>query len=126
MNKTIITKILIVEDEVSLLSSLKDKFESEGFKVITAMDGEEGLAVTRKENPDLILIDILLPKLDGISMAQEISKLGFDMPMIFLTNVNDVEHISKAMIENTTDYLVKSDWSINDVVARVKERLKTK
>jgi len=116
-------KILIVEDDPPLLSSLKEKFESEGFDIFVAKDGQEGLAIVKKIKPDLVLIDILLPKMDGITMAQEITKLNLGTLMIFLTNLNDSEHISKAISINVADYLVKSDWNINDIVKRVKEKL---
>jgi two-component system alkaline phosphatase synthesis response regulator PhoP len=119
-------KILIVEDDVPLLMSLKDQFTGEGFTVLTATDGQQGLDVVQKENPDLVLIDILLPKMDGIEMAKEIHKLGLGTLMMFLTNLNDPEHISEAIAIDITDYLVKSDWHINDVVARVKQKLSTK
>ena len=116
-------KILIVEDDLSILSSLVDKFEDEGFNVFKAQDGEHGLEAVKKEKPDLVLIDIMLPKMDGIAMAKEIKKLGFGTLMMFLTNLSDSEHISKAMEINITDYLVKTDWNINDVVGRVKQKL---
>jgi len=123
MNKSSPKKILIVEDELPLLDSLKDEFESQGFKVLTAQDGQEGLETVERERPDLVLIDILLPKLDGISMAREINKLNFGTAMIFLTNLSDAEHISDAVAVGMVDYLVKSDWNINDVVKRAKEKL---
>jgi len=116
-------KILIVEDDLPLLSSLKDKFESEGFNVFTATDGIMGLEMTKKEKPDLVLIDIFLPKLDGISMAKEIHKLKLGTLIIFLTNLNDIGHISKAISVDVADYLVKADWDIDQVVARVKQKL---
>ena len=82
--------------------------------------------MVKKEKPNLVLVDILLPKLDGISMAKEINKLGFGTLMIFLTNLSDAEHISEAMAANLTDYLIKSDWNINDLVVRVKQKLSIK
>jgi len=116
-------KILIVEDEAPLLSSLKEKLSDEGFNVFTAKDGEEGLEMAKKEKPDLVLIDILLPKKNGITMAKEINRLKLGSLMIFLTNLSDSEHISDAIETETADYLVKSDWNINDVVSRVKQKL---
>jgi len=116
-------KILIVEDELPLLSSLEEKFESEGFIVITASDGEEGYQKVKAEKPDLVLIDIILPKLDGISMAKKIADLKMGILMIFLTNVNDMEHISEAISADITDYLVKTNYNINEIVERVKQKL---
>ena len=119
-------KILIVEEDQSLSVPLTDKFKNEGFDVFTASDGEVGLELVKKEKPDLVLIDILLPKMDGISMAEKINELGFGTLMIFLTNLSDSTHISDAVQVDVTDYLVKSDWSINDIVTRVKQKLDIK
>jgi len=126
MKNKISKKILIVEDDVTLSDSLKDKFESEKFDVLVAQNGEEGLEIVKKEKPDLVLIDILLPKMDGISMAKEIHELNIGTLMMFLTNLNDANHISEAVSVDVTDYLVKSDWNINDIVTRVKQKLGVK
>jgi len=126
MKNSLVKKILVVEDDPPLLSSLKSKFESEGFDVFIAKDGEEGLAIVKKTKPDLVLIDILLPKMDGISLSKEIIKLNLGTLMIFLTNLDDSEHISRAISADVTDYLVKSDWNIDDIVKRVKEKLNVK
>ena len=123
MIDTLNKKILIVEDDPPLLESLKDEFQSEGFNVLTALDGEKGLEVVKTEKPDLVLIDILLPKSDGITMAKKINNLGIGTAMMFLTNLNDQDHISEAMSINITDYLVKSEWNIHDVVGRAKQKL---
>jgi two-component system alkaline phosphatase synthesis response regulator PhoP len=123
MKKSSSKKILIVEDELPLSSSLKDKFKAAGFDVVVAADGQKGFEVAKIEKPDLILVDILLPKLDGISMAKKINKLGLGTKMIFLTNLSDSKHISDAVAAEVTDYLVKADWSINDVVNKVKQKL---
>lgn len=116
-------KILIVEDEKILLSLYKEKFELEGFLVVTAQDGEEGLLVTKQESPDLILLDIVMPKMDGLTMAQTLRDSGDQTPIIFLTNYDDVDRISKAMEIGPIDYLLKADWEPKDIVARVKEKL---
>jgi DNA-binding response OmpR family regulator len=116
-------KILIVEDDPVLSASLREEFESEGFNVLIASDGAEGLEIVKKEKPDLVLIDILLPKLDGISMAKEINKLRLGTSMIFLSNLSDAEHVSEAIAVGMADYLVKSDWKIADIVSRVKQKL---
>lgn len=116
-------KILIVEDELPLRSILMDQFTGEGFNVLAASDGEEGLAITKKEKPDLVLIDILLPKMDGITMAKEIKKLNLGTLMIFLTNLSDVQHIADASEAVYSDYIIKSDLNVDDVVDKVKKRL---
>lgn len=117
-------KILIAEDDESLLSALQDKFTGEGFSVFTAIDGEEGLITAEEEKPDLFLLDIRMPKIDGITMAQKLREAGNDAPIIFLTNLDDVKHISEAVEASKSDYLIKSDWKLEDIVKRVREKLR--
>ncbi len=123
----VVKKILIVEDDIDYLILLQKKFEMEGFSVVTAKDGKEGLVVAEREKPDLIILDILMPKLDGISMAERLREKNLGIPIIFLTNVGDASHISKAMQANSSaDYIVKSDLSIDDVIRRAREKLSLK
>ena len=116
-------KILIAEDDKNLLSALQEKFTNEGFSVVSALDGEEGLVVAKKEKPDLLLIDIRMPKIDGITMARKLKEDGIDAPIIFLTNLDDVKHISDAIAVSKSDYLIKSDWKLEDIVKKVKVKL---
>jgi two-component system alkaline phosphatase synthesis response regulator PhoP len=125
MNK-IDKKILIVEDDKALLWILKQAFDEAGFSVVYAQDGQEGVEMAQLEHPDLIMLDILMPKMDGIEAAKQIRKIGIATPIIFLTNLNDLQHISKAVEATSSDYIVKSDMPINKVVARVKEKLGVK
>jgi DNA-binding response OmpR family regulator len=119
-------KIMIAEDERDLLSLLKDSFQEEGFIVFTASDGQEGVTIANKEKPDLILADILMPKLDGIEMIKQIRKSGGKVPVIFLTNFGDPEHISKAIEVGNSDYIVKSDMKIEEIIFRAKSKLEIK
>ncbi len=117
-------KILIVEDDKDFLWFLRQTFESQGLSLVYAEDGENGLEMAQKENPDLILIDILLPKMDGIEMAKKIKEKGLSPKMIFLTNMKDPEHISRALeAAGESDYIVKVDVHIDSVVQRVKDKL---
>lgn len=116
-------KILIVEDDIKLQEALRETFINEGLEVAVASDGQQGLEAVKSQTPDLVLIDILMPKMDGISMAREMKKLEPVPMMIFLTNLSDIEHISEASETAYADYIVKSEWSIADIVKRVKERL---
>ncbi|OIO46852.1 MAG: response regulator [Candidatus Portnoybacteria bacterium CG06_land_8_20_14_3_00_39_12] len=119
-------KILVVEDDKILTSTLLDNFTNEGFSVITASDGEEGLIMANKETPDLILLDILMPKIDGITMARKLKENSINTPIIFLTNLDNLKHISDAIEVAESDYLIKSDWKVNDIVAKVKDKLNLK
>lgn len=118
-------KILIVEDEVNLLDVLSDEFTAAGFEVFKAKDGEEGYKMAEEKHPDLILIDVLMPKMDGIAMFQKIHQNpGLkNIPGIILTNLNDTKTIEKALESGAYDFLVKSDWEPKSLVKRVEEKL---
>lgn len=118
-------KVLIIEDEEILLKVLKEKFENEGFEVDVAIDGEEALPAVEKSNPDLIVLDIILPKKDGFEILQELkSSLKFkQIPVIVLSNLGQDEEIKKALVLGATDYLVKTQHPIKEVVDKVKNYL---
>ncbi len=118
-------KILIVEDEAPMLCSLSDKFNDEGFDVVVAKDGEEALEVALTTAPDIILLDIILPKMDGMTMLKKLreDEKGVNIPVILLTNLDYSVGVAKAIESGAYDYLVKTDWSLEDVVNKVKERL---
>ena len=118
-------KVLIVDDERSVREALREKLEKEGIEPIFAVDGEEGLRVCAEKNPDLILLDIIMPKMDGITMLRELrkTKLGKNMPVIILTNLSDAEKVEASIAGGVMDYLVKADWKISDLITRVKSRL---
>jgi len=125
MENKIKKRILVVDDEASLRSALRDKLAYEGFIVLEAKDGEEGLEIALREQPDLILLDIIMPKMDGLTMLKKLreNSWGKDAKVILLTNLSDNEKVANAMAQETYDYLVKSDWKIADVVAKVREWL---
>lgn len=118
-------KILIIEDERTLAQVLDDKFVAEGFEVLMADDGVSGLAAAFDKAPDLILLDIIMPKKDGITMLRELraDPRGKDVPVVILTNLSDAESINSGVANGAYDFLVKSDWSLDDVVRKVRERL---
>ena len=116
-------KILIAEDDRSLLSVLQEELMNEGFSVVIALDGEEGLIVAEKEKPDLFLLDIRMPKIDGITMAWKLKEAGNNVPIIFLINLDDIKHISNGIEVSKSDYLIKSDWKLKDIVKKVKAKL---
>lgn len=118
-------KLLIVEDNESLNRIMTDTFKDEGFKVISALDGEEGLELAKKENPDLILLDILMPKKNGNEMLKELRQTpeGKDVKVIVLTNSDSGENVVDFMNLGVADYLTKADWELSDLVKKVKEKL---
>lgn len=123
MNK----KILIVEDDKDFLWILMQSLGSDGFSVIHALNAEDGLVLAEKEKPDLIVMDINLPKMDGIAMAKKLKEQDIKSQVIFLTSFSDSEHISQAIeTVSKTDYIVKSNTPIDEIVSRIKERLDIK
>jgi len=118
-------KILIVDDEELVIKALTEKLVTEGFLIDSARDGEEALLKTKKIKPDLILLDIIMPKLDGISVLKRLRLWPEtrDIPVIILTNLYDDKRVSNALETGGTDYLVKVEHSLPDIVKRVKEKL---
>ena len=123
-------KILIVEDEEIMLKALVEKFSLEGFEVVQAIDGEEGLKKALHEKPDIILLDILLPKMDGMAVLKKLREdaWGKYAKVILLTNVSDAETVALgaefgAGEGEVYEYLVKTDWTLDEVVQKVKNRL---
>jgi DNA-binding response OmpR family regulator len=119
--------ILIVEDEVPLLNVLRDKLTHEGFAILTAEDGTEGLELALTKHPDLILLDINLPRMDGLTVLKHINAdpWGAKSKVIMLTNLNDYQSVAAALALGSKDFLVKSDWKIEELVKIVNESLKT-
>lgn len=119
--------ILVVEDEISLRSALRDKLTREGFAILEAKNGEEGLGVSLREHPDLILLDIVMPVMDGMTMLKKLREdtWGKTAKVIILTNLSESVKVAEVMAQGSFDYLVKSDWKLEDVVKKVKERIGT-
>lgn len=109
-----------------MLEALSNKFSREGFEVLKAKDGGEGLTVAIKERPDIIILDIIMPKVDGMTMLKKLreDKWGSGAKVIILTNLSDGKSAFEAMKAGVYDFLIKTNWSIDDVVKKVKERLK--
>lgn len=122
MNK----RILIVEDDMTLAEALSISLKDEGFEVTEAHDGLEGLKKAEEILPDLILCDINMPKMDGLTMLSEMraSKWGANLNVMMLTNYSDQQKISEALNHSVFSYLVKSDWDLAQIVEEVKKKLK--
>lgn len=118
--------ILIVEDEAPMLEALSKKFSNAGFAVISAVDGADGLEKALKEKPDLVILDILMPKMNGMEAMRHIradNKWGKDVPIIILTNFNDPDNLAEAAKCEVFNFLVKTDWHLDDIVGLVKQKL---
>jgi DNA-binding response OmpR family regulator len=132
INKSTKDKVLlIVEDEKTLSDTLEDRLLSEGFEVLKATDGEKGLTLALVNHPDLILLDLLMPKVDGISMLKKLrgDSWGKSAPVIILTNVESSDKVADAIglgYGDTFEYMLKTNWSLDDMVVRIKEKLDIK
>lgn len=117
--------VLIVEDELSMQRALKKKLEHAGYVVQTAIDGEEALASIKSSKPDLVLLDLIMPKMDGISVLRQLK--GDDelrsTPVVILTNLSSGDKVAEAMQLGTFDFLVKANYSLDDVLKKVSDRL---
>lgn len=121
-------KLLLVEDDVTLVKMYERKFISDGYDVVIAYDGEEGLKKASKEKPDLVLLDIMLPKLDGLAMFKKMRSQPetFSTPVILLTNFGQEDAVFECFKLGAVDYLVKSDVTPQQVVAKVENFLAEK
>jgi len=127
MSKT----ILIVEDEESLRNVLKDKLEKENFNVLEAKNGAEGLQMALSEKPDLILLDIVMPVMDGFTMVKKLREeekkqgdiIDNQIPVLFLSNLNDERSMSTSQQQGIYDYLVKSSWTLDGITKKIREKL---
>lgn len=115
-------KILVVDDEVSIRRILETRLSMIGYTVVTASDGDEALAVYKKELPNLIILDIMMPKLDGYGVCQEIRK-DSDIPIIMLTALGDVADRITGLELGADDYVVKP-FSPKELEARIKAILR--
>ncbi len=118
-------KILIIEDEEALSSVLKEKFEAEGYFVSVAKNGEDGLMTTDKVMPDIILLDLILPKLNGFQVLEAL-KADPDkksIPVVVLSNLGEDDSIKRAILLGAADYFVKTQHPIKEIVEKVKFQL---
>lgn len=118
-------KILIVEDEEAMRRALSDMLQVEGYAVSEAEDGVQALDLASREHPDLILLDIVMPRMDGLAMLKTLrtEEWGKSIPVIVLTNLDDTEDIAKAVESDIFEYFVKTDIKITEVIAKIKEKL---
>lgn len=125
MSEQVKRKILIIEDDKSLQNALAEMLTQEKYEIVSAFDGEEGLKKVKDEKPDLVLLDIILPKKDGYEVLAEIKKgEEKNIPVLILTNLEEIDNVQKALDLGATTFMVKSDFSLKDVLEKVKENLK--
>jgi len=120
--------ILIIEDEQTVLKAISIALEDAGFQVASAIDGESGERQAKENPPDLILLDIILPRKNGLDVlkALKVQEATKHVPVILLTNLSDTETVSEGVRLGARGYLVKANYSLDEVVAKVKEVLNKK
>ena len=117
--------VLLIEDDNLLVRMYQDKFTGDGYKVVVALDGENGLAKLKKEKPTLVLLDIMMPKMNGFEVLKKIKAdpSSKNIPVILLTNLGGEDDAKKGLEMGAVAYLIKSDYTPDEVIAKIKEIL---
>lgn len=118
-------RILFIEDESALQKTFGEILNQEGYEMISALDGETGLRLAKIKKPDLILLDLILPRLFGFEVLKKLKedKETKDIPVIVLTNLEGIEDVHKALELGATTYLVKAQYSLEEVLEKIKKAL---
>jgi len=118
-------KILLVEDEDIMLNLLQRKLTQEGYDVFVARDGEEGLKIMREIMPDIVLLDIIMPKKGGIEVMEEMQKEPKlkTLPVIIISNSGQPVELDKAKELGAKDWLIKTEFDPQEVIDKVKKQL---
>ncbi|MGD8744245.1 MAG: response regulator [Candidatus Woesebacteria bacterium] len=122
-SKTQTKKLLLIEDDVMLVNMYKAKFVNEGYEIESATDGKNGLALVPQVNPDLVILDLMLPRLSGIEVLEELKKDEKlkNIPVVVLTNLSEEKETQKALELGADGYLVKADLTPSQLVEKIKE-----
>lgn len=120
------TKILFIEDEPGLQKALSESLTEAGYEILSALDGQTGLDLAKKETPDLILLDLILPQKTGFEILKELkqNQNTHAIPVIILSNLEQTEEVGKALELGATTYLVKTNYHLTEVVQKIEEALK--
>jgi DNA-binding response OmpR family regulator len=118
-------KILFIEDEQTLQKTFEDVLENKGYKIIHALTGDIGLRLAKKEKPDLILLDLLLPKISGLEVLAELKRdpETKKIPVIILTQIDNPFEIDRALALGATTYLVKTSYTLDEVLKKIEKSL---
>lgn len=119
------TKIAIIEDDLAIVQMYKTKFEKDGYEVATAGDGQSGLQLLTTFQPDVILLDLMMPNMNGFDMLQRLRQQpgGRDAKVVVLTNMGDTETATKVYKMAANDYIVKAEMTPKEVEDRIKKLL---
>jgi len=118
-------KILLVEDDNLLVRMYQDKLESDGYEVAVSEDGEQGLKACKKDKPDLVLLDIMMPKVNGFEMLKQMKEdKGLKtIPVVLLTNLGGKDDAQRGLEMGAVAYLIKSDYTPDEIIKKIKEIL---
>lgn len=120
-------KILLIEDDEMLSSLLERKFKKMGYEITVAFDGEEGMNIMKKEKPDLVLLDIIMPKKNGFEVIEEMNQTeGLslkEIPVIIISNSGQPVEVKKVLDAGVRDYLIKTQFDPMEVVDKVKKQI---
>ena len=118
-------KILIVEDDPLIIKMYQAKFSFEGFEVLVAEDGVQGLELAKSEVPDFMILDIMMPQLSGIDLLEKLraDSKGKNIPVIVLTNLSEKDEEQKALQLGAKEYLLKANFTPGEIVTKVKQHL---
>ncbi|XOB41998.1 MAG: response regulator [Candidatus Nealsonbacteria bacterium] len=118
-------KILFIEDESALQKTFGEILSQEGYEMIPALDGETGLKMAKTKKPDLILLDLILPKVHGFEVLKQLKEdpETKEIPVIILTNLEGIGDVDKAIGLGATTYLVKAQYTLEEVLEKIKKAL---
>ena len=116
-------KIMFVEDEEDLTLIVADTLRGEGYEVVTAVDGEDGLEKFKTEGADIVVADVMMPKMDGFTMSKEIRKLSPTVPLLFLTAKSTIDDVEQGFEIGANDYL-KKPFELRELIVRIKALLR--
>lgn len=117
--------ILFVEDEAALQKTFGDMAEIKGYKMISALDGEAGIKLAKSTHPDLILLDLVLPKVHGLDVLKQLKNEGDtkEIPIIILTNLEGINEVERALELGAMTYLVKAQYNLEEVFEKIQKTL---
>ena len=118
-------RILIIEDDSLLIEEMKGEFARNNFAVDVALDGETGYAKIFSMKPHLVILDIVVPKVNGVELLSKLQQdpWGKTLPVIVLTNMDNNTNMAEVLELGNYDYLVKADWSLKDLIEKVNRKL---
>jgi DNA-binding response OmpR family regulator len=119
-------KILIIEDEPTHLNIMRTKLEKNGYEVLVATNGADGLKGIKENKPDLVLLDIILPQMDGFTVLEKMKEENIKTPVVIISNSGQPVEVDRALKLGAKDYLVKAQFSPVDVIKKVEENLHKK